>query len=519
MGNVITPKSFFIKERQMYSNWQFSFWRELFQNSTDAGAKNIRVTITDKGNNVLGIDFDDDGSGMTRQVLEEVYFKLGESTKTGGNTVGGYGRARVLTCFSMKNYTIHTLNSLVQGDGGYYEIADVDYRPGCLLQIEMENESFNTIMDSLKRYLSLTQLSCNVYINGERWTSWCYRYRATRYLEIDGKPFATVYVNKSAANNLLLIRVNGTVMYYMNSRCRAQIVVEINQENSRQVLTANRDGMHSPYQECVYSFIQELASETMSALKSRFGRKSATIRGRGLIYSKSANHKALPKAAQSSPSAAPSQLVQFAEVVSKGGQSVETAKMETFAGTKEFVISVEKGLKVGENYINDLPDIYIEDDTDEPKIRRVIDQYNPANWVLAETNGKTYKKGNNLYKLLMIWKIACEHAVEKMLEIHPEIQGEAWTIGWVFSDAVALHKRLNPGHAFLLNPVDSEGKLKYSLHSKSDLKRIVASAKHEVSHVLHSCHDESFAQLLTFIDSLYDEKEVFRRMSESLKEK
>src|SRR3546814_18156617 len=46
---IVTPKSFYVAERdRFYSDWTMSFWRELFQNSVDAGAKAIRVSISNE---------------------------------------------------------------------------------------------------------------------------------------------------------------------------------------------------------------------------------------------------------------------------------------------------------------------------------------------------------------------------------------------------------------------------------------------------------------------------------------
>src|SRR3546814_5023004 len=96
-----------------------SFWRELFQNSVDAGAKAIRVSSSNeagKGSfgrdpsleNVVRIVFDDDGCGMDRDVLDDVYFAPGETTKKDGEFTGGYGRARLMTCFSQVRYGIRS---------------------------------------------------------------------------------------------------------------------------------------------------------------------------------------------------------------------------------------------------------------------------------------------------------------------------------------------------------------------------------------------------------------------------
>jgi hypothetical protein len=134
---IILDKSFFIKERDTsYDWWQMAWWREQFQNSTDAGAKNIRITLKEaearggfaeyRGSeykNVVRVVFADDGCGMSRNTLQNVFFKPGRSTKVGdAGMVGGFGRARLMTCFAQDRYSILTKNSFVLGNGEKYQI-------------------------------------------------------------------------------------------------------------------------------------------------------------------------------------------------------------------------------------------------------------------------------------------------------------------------------------------------------------------------------------------------------------
>jgi hypothetical protein len=542
MPNVTVPKSFFVKERRMYSNWQFAFWRELFQNSTDAKASRIDVEIVKKDNGVIGISFDDNGTGMSREVLENVYFSLGSTTKTGGSTVGGFGRARLLTCFSMKNYTIHTQDNLVQGEGGSYDIATVDLRHGCLLQVEIEDESYDRLFGELDNYLRSSQMYCDVYVNGVRFGHWCHRRQLTRQLSLYSTPFANVYVNKSAANHRLLVRVSGAVMYSQSIGAKAQVIVEVEPSLSREVLTANRDGMHSMYSSVLEAFVQELAVDTVSALKPRFKKKDATIKGRGLIFSVS------PKAGTKLPK---KEVEPGAEVkvlaAARASGSVYTRPVEgeepvrrsaildtTTVRAAEVIGGVLGGgemldrlmntpavetipSRVGKKYHSGLPDIFMDDDTENEKIRKVIDLYNPENWIVAAQGDTTYNKGFTMYKLLMLWKVACQYAIDAMMKKHESIAQVVWGIGWTFSDtATAKHMSVDGGSALLLNPVDKDGKLRYGLRDQKDQKTLMALAKHEVAHTIHSWHNEEFASLLTDIDEYFDEREVYRAMREML---
>lgn len=129
-GTVRIPKSFHVRERdRAYDDWTLSIWREYFQNSIDAGATRIDIGIysaVPKGyegrdpdaRSVTRLVFQDDGGGMSLDVLKNVYFALGETTKGGDDdSVGGFGRARIMQNFGNVRYSIRTQDLLVEGDG------------------------------------------------------------------------------------------------------------------------------------------------------------------------------------------------------------------------------------------------------------------------------------------------------------------------------------------------------------------------------------------------------------------
>lgn len=133
ISRVTTPKEFFIKERDsFYSLWTLSFWREFFQNSVDAGSKNISIDLSsesgrgefdkigDSTKQLTRVVFTDDGCGMSEDVLNRVYFAIGQTTKNDESSVGGYGRARLMTCFSQDRYSILTKDRFVMGNGPDY---------------------------------------------------------------------------------------------------------------------------------------------------------------------------------------------------------------------------------------------------------------------------------------------------------------------------------------------------------------------------------------------------------------
>ena len=79
-GTVALSPRFFANELKAYSDWRDAFWRELVQNSVDAGCRNIDVRIAGSEDEP-SVTFRDDGPGMSRETLRDVYFQLGATTK------------------------------------------------------------------------------------------------------------------------------------------------------------------------------------------------------------------------------------------------------------------------------------------------------------------------------------------------------------------------------------------------------------------------------------------------------
>lgn len=134
-GTVSVPKAFHVQEKyRAYDDWTLSIWREYVQNSIDAGATRIDINISSavpkgyKGadpdaRSVTRVVFQDDGGGMSLDVLRNVYFALGATTKggDGDDSVGGFGRARIMQNFGNVRYSIRSQDLLVEGDGSDFE--------------------------------------------------------------------------------------------------------------------------------------------------------------------------------------------------------------------------------------------------------------------------------------------------------------------------------------------------------------------------------------------------------------
>lgn len=499
MATIRLTKRFLRSERdKAYSSWTEAFWREMFQNSIDAGADIVRINIFEASMGTV-IRFDDNGRGMTPDVVENVFFRLGESYKDNDNSVGGFGRARLLTCLSMDSYSFKTGNLLCNGNGDEYEITETsESKSGCVFEIVIGDAATTCKMDEkLRSFLSFCQMDCKVFINDIQWKSWLYKRRLVRCAS-----FGDIHYNKSGySSNYIFVRVNGVCMFKIFSSIPGQVIVEIDPKKSRDILLINRDGFGHGYEQELTRWVQEISIDKRSALLSH-RRKTKLIKGMGVRLSR-----------------------RIRKVVDTVIDVVENEVPDVQHRVKENLSSVTKDVQKevrefvdSDNFSMDMLSVFINDEfSDRHILRRKINEYDPMNWEIACAHGSSYRKGGNRRKLLLVWEVACEEAIRCLIDIM-DYEELSWLIGWEFSDsAEASHMGLSEGHAFCLNPIDSEGKMRYRLGSRKDQKKLTALAKHEVAHVVYSFHDESYANLLTEIDAKYSESRVFKAMKNALK--
>lgn len=162
---VSLGNDFFANEiNKLYgSNWEFAFIREFFQNSIDAGASVINVTLNSDNNTVI---FEDNGHGMSEDTFKNIYLKLGRTTKD-QNNLGGFGRARILTSFGQVSYKVESTSFSAYGEG-----IDVKFWQneenflGCRFTIVMHYLAKETLSTAIHNILQFSNIDCEVFING-----------------------------------------------------------------------------------------------------------------------------------------------------------------------------------------------------------------------------------------------------------------------------------------------------------------------------------------------------------------
>jgi hypothetical protein len=437
MPVVQVPKEFFKNERkQIYANWPMAFWRELVQNAVDAGSRTITIEL-EQMDGYVTVRFCDDGPGMTRETLEDVYFRLGETTKSGPTNVtrlGGFGRARILTCFSMMRYVIRTQRYLVTGDGANYSIKETDEVRGCHLSIDVDDGTLRDLLGALRVFLRQSQLGCKVIVNGVVWSEWALRGQLVRKLDLDGIEFASVYVLPTGMAKHVIFRSRGVQTFYQLSHVTTQVMIEIEPSMLRDVLTGNRDGLLHGYRAVVDAFIEGMTLNS-SALRRNSIRTEPVLVGEQTITS--------------IPNVPP--------------MDFDVDKL-----------------------------VYIFDESDEDSdVAKAAKRFYPERWSIANR------------KAMITWTVACQTAVTALLRVSGLDKLE-WSVGWYFGDASlrAITRRKGALNIFCVNPLNRNADSWIDPDDSDDQLRMLAMAKHEVTHGRYLSHDENFANLLTEIDCI-----------------
>jgi hypothetical protein len=504
MPQIRVPHQFFIDERKKLYNWKPDFWRELVQNSVDAGAKNISVTVIDCGGGQIRCEIKDDGCGMTLDVLNNVYFALGETTKKDSGSIGGFGRARIMTCFGHDKYEIETLTNMVRGCGADYEVDEIEREPGCMIRVWMSEVTTEAMLSHLNEYLSQCSLKgrVNIRINGAEFDGWLNAGRKMRELS-----FGDVRVNRSGTyENRVIFRVNGLSMFHRYSNCKKQVVVEIDPRRARDVLSANRNSFVASASNEVDRFVDEIAIDDKSALRDRQRETRKIVRGGGAMVMLGKRQR--QEASQTVGKAGlPSEDVSTTETV------LRPAALAPLLGEAKGKTSM-----FGDRFAPDLFDVLIINETCDPEMDAVVARYDPENWTNEVKRSKgvmtPYKRGREAYRLLIAYKVAVEEALRIMLDIY-DIPQMSWSIGWTFGYNEGCHLEIDGSHVFCLNPVEGK-KAKYRLTSKADLLALLAIAKHEAAHARVDMHNENWGSTLTEIDKRYDTQAVIKRIKQEL---
>jgi len=449
-----------------YSDWKFAWAREAGQNSLDAGATRIDITVDLNEHGNTDVTWADNGCGMSETTLRTKFMAIGESEKPEGGT-GGFGVAKLILAFAQMSYSIRTQDIKATGCGGRFTVKNgLKWHKGLTLAVTMEGDEAYCMKNRIKRWVKFTTTKCAIYLNGEQistlklhrpklTTDWC-----------------KVYTHKADGNYAcqIRVRINRQYMFNIYTSVDAQIIVDLIGSDSQAYLTSNRDGMNYEWKDKLQKLVEELY-QNPNAIKAVDEVVELYCGTDGKIDLET---KKVKKARVKLGAPPPVRSVNDPSVDGMnptiGQQSAITAENK---GSVEFKTAKE---------LIDGYDIVVSNATS----KKIPEKFIPG------------KMNKPMSKLMNRWI--------RVLETVGLILGRTEEVcpGWTFDSGARAMYRHHPqfGHMILLNPVDiMETKFVNYFKGKSDLEifyEIVCVAVHEITHIDQRNHNNGFAADITY---------------------
>jgi hypothetical protein len=532
-------------KREYGHNWGMAWWREAIQNSVDAGATEIRLSLHANQDGTSTVKVLDNGTGMTQEILVNKFFGYGETGKIGAGTVagtGGFGVAKGLLLFPWLSWKVYTQDLVAEG-----KIRQWDFVPGphqflrgTLLEVVMSADDVKSF--SIANAVHVIQ---NSYIpNVAFWVA--DDKNATRQIKaellgdlrpesIDGSVELRFGYDKSIRNSTIYIRhvnpVNGSRLlmftkHVWNVEIPGYLTFDI-MLPSLEVFAASRNKLENPTLEKLLDRISAeiIKSVTSFARKGRgqfikkyFGNDLARFQSQARTESLRQKYgpqtrvdpkewykeikEATEKEARLTKEEA-SQLPPSGQQAPVSAPAAATAASATSEAISKILGKLQKKGETGSSVISAAtqqllwkPDYVLINDEEGLEVP-------PDFWPQTMTK--------EIMRLLRIWAEFCKLGLSLMgttkkfgvgftfsSEAHagflPEDDTQGIT-GWILLNPVKSFKQ-----AHYSKKIDIQGMRLWDPNETFDLDWLYAAAIHELTHMVDgiSNHDDSFAYALTY---------------------
>lgn len=266
------PPSFFTKVLADYRDWRFAWIREVLQNSIDAKSTKIIITAIATNDEFTQFIISDNGTGMSRDTLENGFMSLGGSIKEDEDALGGFGVASMMIAQSHESYFIKSSDYLCTGSKGVYVINDSEpTHRGCQISVTMRNKdicSWGSPIDYMKKQLELWTSFSNVNnvkieYNEQDLSPKCKTFEYKINTELGVLSFSDD-TDEYSSQSTLYVRLKGQPMFpikiYGNDNSHFTGVLDLIGE-SQENLTSNRDGLSGDKSSVISNIIKQLSSE------------------------------------------------------------------------------------------------------------------------------------------------------------------------------------------------------------------------------------------------------------------
>jgi hypothetical protein len=444
-----------------YADWRFAWAREAGQNSLDAGSTRIDVSVSLNEDGDTVVTWVDNGRGMSVHTLSTAFMAVGGSDKP-KDGLGGFGIAKLILAFAQKSYWMLSHDWRVNGSGAQYSVeTDLPHHNGLTLSVVMEGNELAYMLGRIKRWVRFTTTKCEIYLNGIKLTS------LRMHKPKRETPWCKVYTHNTITDYSygIRVRMNKQYMFDVYTSVNAHICVDLVGTDSKKYLTSNRDGLNWSWRNKLQKLVEEIyenpnkikeVPDHVTVYYGTDGRIDLDKRKRKAKAKVTLNTGAT-KVAALAGNYAPAEATQITPAISTAPR--------TYKEIEELI---------------DGFDVIIVNQTNKD----VPDKWLPG----------SMSKGS--YKLLNRW-IRLAQVVGGILGRTEEV-----SIGLVFShEARAMYKYHDEHkHMLLLNPVNIS-ETRFTNHWKKDAAsfyEMVAAMVHEMCHIDHSNHNESFARDITY---------------------
>ena len=510
-GAIRIGREFFTTALRDYHDWQEKWWREAVQNSVDAGATRIDCMVEEVPEG-FAVSVTDDGRGMDEDTLLNKFLVLGGTTKTLGDTRGGFGKAKELLVLPWLAWSIHTRDRKVVGAGLDYQVDPVQYLHGTTLRVVMPPDQ-TTHASAAIAFISKCNLpGIRFTVNGERHRAKLEPGEELR--DFDGK--AKLYYDKKGKIRGLYVRTMGLFMFeqWVSDAVKGTLIVELT-GSSVELLTANRDGIRDyELKRGIERYVNELAADVSSALKKKKGLIRERFQGSGKFTGASERDF---RAAMLShlEELQPGQKTKRGLILTDDQRKVlTTIVQEVGAGEGSALVPDEEPGKLNMRVSGDMASAMLDSTVlpgptaVEAAIRQLA--WEPDFYLINEVEGfrvpkMFYPEGMTpgVKKLARAWAEFCRFVLIQLGCAEP------FGVGFIFGhETGAAYQQEGQDHWLLLNPfreAQSIGHAKpskdalYGVVDENDVNWLYAAAIHECTHMADGVHyhDESFSSAFT----------------------
>jgi hypothetical protein len=490
--------AYFLTVLKEYKDWEIKWWREAAQNSVDAGAQRVAFTAKENSDGTWTIAVEDNGSGMTEEILVTKFLRLGATTKVGAEgAAGGFGKAKELLLLPWITWRVHTRSIVAEGTGNRYSLQEAPYLHGTRVEVIMAADQHTSAAAAIafieKSYLPQVQFT----VNGKTYDA---ALRGENLVgDIPGKAEFYFTPQQGVTNYNLYVRTRGLYMFDLYvGKIPGYVLVELTAP-SIEILTANRDGFRdSDVKHAVSRLAEKIAKDNISALKSKRGLIRQKFEGTGKFRAKRLAAELLEQIGPTSDKLAPADLGQLLAVLvdfETHAPPQQKAALPSSATARVLLDQVFTGPSHIEAALKQLvwePDFYIINDIEGFKV--------PAKLFPATMTPRVLKLAKTWVELVRY--VMMQLGARREFGVGWILSGDIAAAAATTSSSEAEDWGISEGENWiLLNPFrNMRGGEIWRPTNNTDLKWLYAAAVHECTHIADgiSYHDESFARALTY---------------------